>query len=230
MQEAVTNVFWNSLQLTHSPLSVGPQTPPAWGWPAPRGSFSPEREGPSVSRPAARAAWCPPQQAGRVRRTRPPASHIPPRGAPGSLGAEPSLALRAGGGKVATPSGGSSPAAGPSGAPPLFLGAPGGRDAGLCTQDAEGSWVCRAQEHWAPGAGAPRGGGEQSRPMGALSGSRPFAACRPASANQRVIYTVLEWEPLLDSSDMTITKWVQIAQTIEVAGECTGRNWVSGRG
>ncbi|XP_015976983.2 60 kDa lysophospholipase isoform X2 [Rousettus aegyptiacus] len=37
----------------------------------------------------------------------------------------------------------------------------------------------------------------------------------PASANQRVIYTVLEWEPLLDSSDMTITKWVQIAQTIE---------------
>lgn len=110
LQEAVTNVFWNSLQLTHSPLSVGPQTPPTWGWPAPRGSFSPEREGPSVSRPAARAAWCPPQQAGRVRRTRPPASHIPPRGAPGSLGAEPSLALRAGGGKVATPSGGSSPA------------------------------------------------------------------------------------------------------------------------
>lgn len=82
LQEAVTNVFWNSLQLTHSPLSVGPQTPPTWGWPAPRGSFSPEREGPSVSRPAARAAWCPPQQAGRVRRTRPPASHIPPRGGP----------------------------------------------------------------------------------------------------------------------------------------------------
>ncbi|XP_010605626.1 60 kDa lysophospholipase isoform X5 [Fukomys damarensis] len=37
----------------------------------------------------------------------------------------------------------------------------------------------------------------------------------PASPGQRVIYTVLEHQPLLDSSDMTITEWVQIAQTIE---------------
>ncbi|XP_016070379.1 PREDICTED: 60 kDa lysophospholipase [Miniopterus natalensis] len=37
----------------------------------------------------------------------------------------------------------------------------------------------------------------------------------PASPNQRVIYTVLECQPLFDSSDMTITEWVQIAQTIE---------------
>uniref|UniRef100_A0A673V6Z1 60 kDa lysophospholipase n=1 Tax=Suricata suricatta TaxID=37032 RepID=A0A673V6Z1_SURSU len=37
----------------------------------------------------------------------------------------------------------------------------------------------------------------------------------PASPDQRVIYTVLEWQPLFDSSDMTITEWIQIAQTIE---------------
>lgn len=37
----------------------------------------------------------------------------------------------------------------------------------------------------------------------------------PASDNQRIIYTMLEWERLFDSSDMTITEWVQIAQTIE---------------
>ncbi|XP_073923152.1 60 kDa lysophospholipase isoform X4 [Castor canadensis] len=38
----------------------------------------------------------------------------------------------------------------------------------------------------------------------------------PASSDQRIIYTVLECQPLLDSSDMTITEWVQIAQIIEV--------------
>ncbi|KAF0875305.1 TDRD9 helicase, partial [Crocuta crocuta] len=43
----------------------------------------------------------------------------------------------------------------------------------------------------------------------------------PASPDQRVIYTVLECQPLFDSSDMTITEWVQIAQTIE-AGQCPG--------
>ncbi|KAB0369468.1 hypothetical protein FD755_019473, partial [Muntiacus reevesi] len=37
----------------------------------------------------------------------------------------------------------------------------------------------------------------------------------PASPDQRVVYTVLECQPLFDSSDMTITEWVQIAQTIE---------------
>ncbi|XP_057586846.1 60 kDa lysophospholipase isoform X5 [Hippopotamus amphibius kiboko] len=37
----------------------------------------------------------------------------------------------------------------------------------------------------------------------------------PASPDQRVIYRVLECQPLFDSSDMTITEWVQIAQTIE---------------
>ncbi|XP_076984505.1 60 kDa lysophospholipase isoform X2 [Tamandua tetradactyla] len=37
----------------------------------------------------------------------------------------------------------------------------------------------------------------------------------PASPGQRIIYTVLEWQPLFDSSDMTLTEWIQIAQTIE---------------
>ncbi|XP_029415734.1 60 kDa lysophospholipase isoform X3 [Nannospalax galili] len=37
----------------------------------------------------------------------------------------------------------------------------------------------------------------------------------PASPDQRIIYKVLECQPLFDSSDMTITEWVQIAQIIE---------------
>ncbi|XP_051008088.1 60 kDa lysophospholipase [Acomys russatus] len=37
----------------------------------------------------------------------------------------------------------------------------------------------------------------------------------PASPDQRIIYTVLECQPLFDSSDMSITEWVQIGQTIE---------------
>ncbi|KAF7466697.1 Hypothetical predicted protein [Marmota monax] len=41
----------------------------------------------------------------------------------------------------------------------------------------------------------------------------------PAGPDQRIIYTVLECQPLFDSSDMTITEWVQIAQTIEVEGD-----------
>uniref|UniRef100_G1S2L6 asparaginase n=1 Tax=Nomascus leucogenys TaxID=61853 RepID=G1S2L6_NOMLE len=37
----------------------------------------------------------------------------------------------------------------------------------------------------------------------------------PASHNQRILYTVLECQPLFDSSDMTIAEWVRVAQTIE---------------
>ncbi|KAI4560446.1 hypothetical protein MJT46_012684 [Ovis ammon polii x Ovis aries] len=44
----------------------------------------------------------------------------------------------------------------------------------------------------------------------------------PASPDQRVFYTVLECQPLFDSSDMTITEWVQIAQIIEELG-CLSR-------
>lgn len=40
---------------------------------------------------------------------------------------------------------------------------------------------------------------------------------------------MLECQPLFDSSDMTITEWVQIAQIIEVEGESVGgamrRGW-----
>ncbi|XP_030890104.1 60 kDa lysophospholipase isoform X1 [Leptonychotes weddellii] len=43
----------------------------------------------------------------------------------------------------------------------------------------------------------------------------PGSPASPASPAQRVTYTVLECQPLFDSSDMTITEWVQIAQTIE---------------
>ncbi|XP_054231994.1 60 kDa lysophospholipase isoform X15 [Homo sapiens] len=37
----------------------------------------------------------------------------------------------------------------------------------------------------------------------------------PASRNQRILYTVLECQPLFDSSDMTIAEWVRVAQTIK---------------
>ncbi|XP_047652624.1 60 kDa lysophospholipase [Phacochoerus africanus] len=37
----------------------------------------------------------------------------------------------------------------------------------------------------------------------------------PTGPDQRVVYTVLECQPLFDSSDMTISEWVDIAQTIE---------------
>ncbi|KAL0601799.1 60 kDa lysophospholipase [Plecturocebus cupreus] len=37
----------------------------------------------------------------------------------------------------------------------------------------------------------------------------------PASPNQRILYTVLECQPLFDSSDMTIAEWVLVAQTIQ---------------
>lgn len=56
------------------------------------------------------------------------------------------------------------------------------------------------------------------------------ASCSPASPDQRIIYTVLECQPLFDSSDMTITEWVQIAQTIEVEGGNVGRAMSHGRG
>uniref|UniRef100_A0A2K5PFC2 asparaginase n=1 Tax=Cebus imitator TaxID=2715852 RepID=A0A2K5PFC2_CEBIM len=47
----------------------------------------------------------------------------------------------------------------------------------------------------------------------------------PASPNQRILYTVLECQPLFDSSDMTIAEWVRVAQTIEVVG--TTASWSS---
>ena len=84
----------------------------------------------------------------------------------------------------------------------------------------EGSrWGCRARGH-GPGcrglAGQKGAGPPRER---AQSASLLSASCRPASPacpDQRVMYTVLECQPLFDSSDMTITEWVQIAQTIEV--------------
>ncbi|XP_060037069.1 60 kDa lysophospholipase isoform X2 [Erinaceus europaeus] len=37
----------------------------------------------------------------------------------------------------------------------------------------------------------------------------------PTNTDKWITYTVLEWQKLFDSSDMTISEWVQIAQTIE---------------
>ncbi|XP_016876756.1 60 kDa lysophospholipase isoform X3 [Homo sapiens] len=42
-----------------------------------------------------------------------------------------------------------------------------------------------------------------------------FLSRSPASRNQRILYTVLECQPLFDSSDMTIAEWVCLAQTIK---------------
>lgn len=54
---------------------------------------------------------------------------------------------------------------------------------------------------------------------------------RPAGPDQRVVYTVLECQPLFDSSDMTISEWVDIAQTIEVpAGQRAWWRWGAGQG
>lgn len=104
----------------------------------------------------------------------------------------------------------------------MFLGTPGGREAGRSTRGAaEPTGRCRgAGAGWVRGNGGGQGGG----------GSPCSASRRPASPDQRVIYTVLECQPLFDSSDMTITEWVQIAQTIEVAEGADwagpGRGWV----
>ncbi|XP_059039269.1 60 kDa lysophospholipase isoform X1 [Mustela lutreola] len=57
--------------------------------------------------------------------------------------------------------------------------------------------------------------GPQHMWMQAHQERRRLSPLVPASPDQRVIYTVLECQPLFDSSDMTITEWVQIAQTIE---------------
>ncbi|XP_059230098.1 60 kDa lysophospholipase isoform X2 [Mustela nigripes] len=57
--------------------------------------------------------------------------------------------------------------------------------------------------------------GPQHMWMQAHQERRRLSPLVPASPDQRVIYTVLECQPLFDSSDMTITEWVQIAQTIQ---------------
>nr|XP_035955269.1 60 kDa lysophospholipase isoform X1 [Halichoerus grypus] len=56
---------------------------------------------------------------------------------------------------------------------------------------------------------------EHARACGLPEDTLVLPPASPASPAQRVTYTVLECQPLFDSSDMTITEWVQIAQTIE---------------
>ena len=38
--------------------------------------------------------------------------------------------------------------------------------------------------------------------------------------HKRVIYTIYEYDPLLDSSNMTMDDWIQIAQDIKSNYEC----------
>lgn len=92
LQEAVVNVFWNSLELTHSSLSVGPQTPTSLGGAGPSGSFSPQREGPRFL--ALSPGCLVPFPAGGPSEDSPPAATFLPGVSPGRL------PLRAGGGKV----------------------------------------------------------------------------------------------------------------------------------
>nr|XP_045361709.1 60 kDa lysophospholipase isoform X6 [Camelus bactrianus] len=74
---------------------------------------------------------------------------------------------------------------------------------------------CAEALHTSQGAGVGSGLGRAARGGGHRLGACRSASRRPASPGQRVVYTVLECQPLFDSSDMTIAEWVQIAQTIE---------------
>nr|XP_031535298.1 60 kDa lysophospholipase isoform X4 [Vicugna pacos] len=91
---------------------------------------------------------------------------------------------------------------------------------GLVPGDSGGGEVgmpggCAEALHTSQGAGAGSGLGRAARGGGHRLGACRSASRRPASPGQRVVYTVLECQPLFDSSDMTIAEWVQIAQTIE---------------
>lgn len=43
-----------------------------------------------------------------------------------------------------------------------------------------------------------------------------FVSSRLSKSNKRIIYTVLEYSPLLDSSNMTTEDWGRIGKDIEV--------------
>ncbi|KAL4693141.1 hypothetical protein H8959_016951 [Pygathrix nigripes] len=80
--------------------------------------------------------------------------------------------------------------------------------------------ICSVQSPWRRGPSSARG--EQSRSGHLEVQSRSlqfrlllFPSRSLATPNQRILYTVLECQPLFDSSDMTIAEWVRVAQTIE---------------
>lgn len=52
--------------------------------------------------------------------------------------------------------------------------------------------------------------------FGKAAGFGPLVLPYVQGENRRVVYTITEYDPLLDSSNMTITDWVRIADDIKV--------------
>lgn len=52
--------------------------------------------------------------------------------------------------------------------------------------------------------------------FGKVVGFGPLVLPYVQGENRRIVYTVIEYDPLLDSSNMAITDWVQIAEDIKV--------------
>lgn len=55
-----------------------------------------------------------------------------------------------------------------------------------------------------------------SRRFGRTSTMAPLVLPHVEGEHRRIIYTITEYEPLLDSSNMTFQDWVKIAQDIKV--------------
>lgn len=55
-----------------------------------------------------------------------------------------------------------------------------------------------------------------NRRFGKSSKMAPLVLPHIEGENRRIVYTITEYEPLLDSSNMTFHNWVQIAQDIQV--------------
>lgn len=52
--------------------------------------------------------------------------------------------------------------------------------------------------------------------FGKAVGYGPLVLPFVAGETRRIIYTIIEYDPLLDSSNMSIKEWVQIAEDIKV--------------
>lgn len=57
----------------------------------------------------------------------------------------------------------------------------------------------------------------QSR-FGKVANFGPLVLPIVQGESRRVVYTITEYDPLLDSSNMTITDWIHIAEDIKVSG------------
>jgi 60kDa lysophospholipase len=58
-----------------------------------------------------------------------------------------------------------------------------------------------------------------SKRFGKTSTMAPLVLPYVEGEHRRIIYTITEYEPLLDSSNMTFQDWVKIAQDIKVRVE-----------